>query len=176
MEKLEIRINDLIKEIELFKKQFTAIHNKYNLRYSIEEVGEVITLSEYDYDVEDDSIISINLDYRNTPEIWYNYTKEITDLLFDKFLDLKESTLFLIELLDKEKQIKYKKKVNKLDIEFIQKKKYITVKEFTGIYNMSRETQQRRRGRLYDPLPFRKEGNKIYYEVKEIENWLENQN
>ena len=59
----------------------------------------------------------------------------------------------------------------------IQSKKYITVKEFSEIYNVSISSQQNYRGRIYDPLPYHQKvfrGN-ITYIVSEIEKWLENQ-
>ena len=59
----------------------------------------------------------------------------------------------------------------------IQAKKYITVKEFAEIYNVSISSQQNYRGRLYDPLPYHQKvraGN-IIYTVVEIEVWLKNQ-
>jgi len=59
----------------------------------------------------------------------------------------------------------------------IQSKKYITVKEFSEIYNISKTSQQDYRGRHNDPLPYHQKvmGGKITYIVKEIEQWLENQ-
>ena len=40
------------------------------------------------------------------------------------------------------------------EIKKIQAKKYITVKEFTKIYNISRSSQANYRGRLHDALPY----------------------
>lgn len=59
----------------------------------------------------------------------------------------------------------------------IQAKKYITVKEFSEIYNVSISSQQNYRGRLYDPLPYHQkvQRGKITYIVDEVEKWLENQ-
>lgn len=63
------------------------------------------------------------------------------------------------------------------NIEFIQQKKYITVKEFEIIYNISRTSQQNLRARLHDSLPYHQKvfGGKIVYVVTEVENWFENQ-
>ncbi len=41
-----------------------------------------------------------------------------------------------------------------LDIKRIEEKKYITIKEFDEIYNISVFSQQQFRGRLNDPLPY----------------------
>lgn len=59
----------------------------------------------------------------------------------------------------------------------IQAKKYITIKEFTEIYNVSTTSQQSKRGRLDDPLPYHQavKNGKITYHVEEVEKWLENQ-
>jgi hypothetical protein len=59
----------------------------------------------------------------------------------------------------------------------IQSKKYITVKEFSEIYSISKTSQQNYRGRIHDPLPYHQkvEGGKISYIVEEVKNWLENQ-
>lgn len=59
----------------------------------------------------------------------------------------------------------------------IQSKKYITVKEFTDIYNTSKTSQQNYRGRMHDPLPYHQKvaGGKIVYVVDEVEKWFENQ-
>ena len=53
----------------------------------------------------------------------------------------------------------------------IQSKKYITVKEFSEIYNVSVSSQQNYRGRLYDPLPYHQKVFRanITYTVSEIE-------
>ena len=59
----------------------------------------------------------------------------------------------------------------------LQLKKYITVKEFAKIYNISKTSQQNYRTRLQDPLPYHQkvEGGKITYVVNEVEQWFENQ-
>lgn len=69
------------------------------------------------------------------------------------------------------------------EMEKIQAKKYITVKEFEEIYNISSSSQKGLRGRINDPLPFtqkrdlngkRISGAKIIYDVNEIEKWMDN--
>ena len=63
------------------------------------------------------------------------------------------------------------------NIEMLQAKKNVTVKELAEIYNISKTSQQNYRARLYNPLPYHQkvEGGKITYIVDEIEKWLENQ-
>ena len=63
------------------------------------------------------------------------------------------------------------------DIIKIQAKKYITVKEFSEIYNIQKTSQQNYRARLNDPLPYHQkvEGGKIVYVVEEVEKWFDNQ-
>lgn len=94
--------------------------------------------------------------------------------------DMKEYLIIVSELiksLDAQEQKKYLKKLEKIDIEYAQKKKNITVKEFEEIYNISKSSQQDLRGRLYDPLPYHQkvERGKIVYVVEEVEKWFENQ-
>ena len=62
------------------------------------------------------------------------------------------------------------------EIKKIQAKKYITVQEFSLIYNYSSSWQKNRRSRLHDRLPYRQNvrGGKITYEVKKVEIWFEN--
>ncbi len=90
--------------------------------------------------------------------------------MFDKplvklnhLLDKKEQNK---EVIDLEQQMKK-----------IQAKKYISVKELSEIYNISKTSQQNYRSRLHDSLPYHQkvEGGKITYIVEEIEKWLENQ-
>ena len=59
----------------------------------------------------------------------------------------------------------------------IQAKKYITIKEFNEIYNISVSSQQQFRGRLNDPLPYHQKvlRGKVVYVVEEVEKWFENQ-
>lgn len=59
----------------------------------------------------------------------------------------------------------------------IQSKKYITVNEFEEIYSVSKTSQQNYRGRIHDPLPYHQKvfRGKILYNVKEVEQWFENQ-
>ncbi len=65
----------------------------------------------------------------------------------------------------------------KVEMAKIQAKKYITVKQFSEIYNISKTAQQGFRGRLRDPLPSRQTvpRGKITYVVKEVEEWFGNQ-
>lgn len=62
------------------------------------------------------------------------------------------------------------------EIKKIQAKKYITVQEFSLIYNYSSSWQKNRRARLHDRLPYRQNirGGKITYEVEKVEIWFEN--
>ncbi len=59
----------------------------------------------------------------------------------------------------------------------IQAKKYITVSEFTEMYNVGKTSQQNYRGRLYDALPYHQKVSKgkIIYVVDEVEKWFANQ-
>lgn len=59
----------------------------------------------------------------------------------------------------------------------IQVKKFITVRDFEKIYNISSSSQKGLRGRLNDPIPYHQkvQGGKIVYVVEEVEKWFENQ-
>ena len=70
------------------------------------------------------------------------------------------------------------KPISKVEnIEILQAKKILTVKEFAEIYSISKTSQQNYRARLHDPLPHHQkvEGGKITYVVDEVEKWFENQ-
>lgn len=142
------------------------------LEFSEEEKNDLLT-NNYDdgvYEFREESLKNLN-------DTWYNYADEVTELLYDNFNRLRDYTYGLIDLLDKDSQKEYKDKLLKINIEFIQKKKYITVRELTKIYNMSPETQKRRRARIHDTLPSIQvaEGCKIMYNVEEVDIWLENE-
>jgi len=100
--------------------------------------------------------------------------EEIKDYTMEKFDIPLVKLNNLLEIKDKDKEV--------IDIEQqmrkIQAKKYITVKEFTEIYNFSSDWQKNRRSRIHDHLPYQqiKNGGKITYVVSEIETWLENNN
>ncbi len=100
----------------------------------------------------------------------------------DTYQRLLKNYSDLIEVYDKlattkEEQKKFKKLEEKIDIEFAQKKKYITTKEFAEIYNMSSKIQYNRRGRLHNPLPYHQgvKDGKIVYVVEEVEKWFDNE-
>ncbi|RXI48393.1 hypothetical protein CRU99_00955 [Malaciobacter mytili] len=59
----------------------------------------------------------------------------------------------------------------------IQVKKYINVKEFEEIYDISKSSQRDYIGRLHNPFPYHQKvfRGKILYDVEEIEKWLENE-
>jgi hypothetical protein len=62
------------------------------------------------------------------------------------------------------------------DIEMIQKKKFINVKEFALIFNISNRTQANFRGRIHNSLPYiqtTRRGN-ITYQMEQVENWFKN--
>ena len=63
------------------------------------------------------------------------------------------------------------------EIEKIQAKKYINVKEFAEIYSVSAESQKNYRSRIYDPLPFHQKvrRGKVVYSTEKVEIWLGNQ-
>ena len=97
--------------------------------------------------------------------------------IFD-FIENKNHHLLikLNNLLDKKDK---DKDIDKLEeeIKLIQNKKYITVKEFEKMFNISSSSQRDYRSRLKNPLPYHQkiEGGKIVYVVSEVEKWFSNQ-
>lgn len=106
----------------------------------------------------------------------HSYTCKTTELLFSTFKKLKEQAKFLITLVDNNKQKELTRRVDAIEIEKIQAKKFITVKEFTEIYDRSSEWQRNRRNKIHNRLPFRQEkkGGKVLYEIEEVEIWFKN--
>lgn len=110
-------------------------------------------------------------DYKN------NGLTNIVDENLEYIDSLDKQLISLNSILDKKDKVQ-----EVLDIEQymkkLQSKKYINVKEFTEIYGYASDWQKNRRGRIRDRLPFHQEkrGGKIIYNVKEIEQWFENNN
>lgn len=102
---------------------------------------------------------------RDEKDIWeefiYNFDKPLVQLN---------------NLLNSEEQYDEVKEIEKNMVK-LNNKKYLTVKEFSEKYNISKTSQQNYRGRLYDPLPFQQkiQNGKITYLVEEVEKWFENQ-
>lgn len=63
-------------------------------------------------------------------------------------------------------------------LEMMQSKKIINVKEFKEIYGYSADWQKNRRSRLRDRLPYIQtvDGGKITYNVEDVEMWFINNN
>lgn len=159
IEKLDINLDSSVPEQEL--------------EFSDEEKNDLLT-NNYDdgvYEFKEESLKNLN-------DTWYSYSLEVTELLFENFNSLKGYAYTLIDLLDKNSQKEYKDRLIKINIEYIQKKKYLNVNEFAEVYHMSKTQQQTRRGRLHDPLPYHQhvEGGKILYDVEEVEKWKQNGN
>jgi len=193
-EELEILYNENAFEcfrfVFLYENEFGGIPtNSYEEYISPEGTEEQREVVEY-------------IEYCNSKT--YDYFFKIADLC-QNYRDRKKSledTLLLISEIDhtstsinfydfgilkvKQKLLSRVVELNKLsdkpiskvqNIEFLQAKKIITVKEFAEIYSISKTSQQNYRSRLYDPLPYHQkvEGGKITYIVDEVEKWFENQ-
>ena len=152
----------------IFKKELAMNLGEIELKYSDEEKNK-------DQRFEEDYLVDKKRDFI------HSYTDKTTELLFTTFKELKEQAKFLISLLDENKQAKFKTRVDAVEIEKIQAKKYITVKEFTEIFNKSDEWQRNRRNkRIHNRLPTfpkdRKKNDEIMYELEEVIIWFENEN
>lgn len=160
-EQIEYSVLSLIRQLEFINNQFRDLYTKYG-------VNKPITKS-FDSDFGGERERLINSD-------GYKYARELTELIRNNFRKIKDSALGLSELLEDNKKEFYQNKIKSIDIEKIQKKKYISVKEFTEIYGKSSDWQKDRRGRLRNKLPFIQEklGSNILYKVEDIEIWFEN--
>tara|TARA_B100001063_G_scaffold168856_1_gene158036 strand:- start:759 stop:1499 length:741 start_codon:yes stop_codon:yes gene_type:complete len=151
----------------IFKKELAMNLGEIELKYSDAEKNK-------DQRFEEDYLVDKKRDFI------HSYTDKTTELLFATFKELKEQAKFLISLLDKHKQIELTKRVDAVEIEKIQAKRYITVKEFTEIFNKGEQWQRDRRdNRIHNKLPTfpkdRKKGDEILYELEEVIIWFENE-
>lgn len=162
-EQIEYSVLSLIRQLEFINNQFRDLYTKYG-------VNKPITKS-FDSDFGGERERLINSD-------GYKYARELTELIRNNFRKIKESALGLSELLEDNKKEFYQNQIKSIDIEKIQKKKYITTKEFVEIFGFSEDWQKNRRARIRDRLPFIQtiDGGKITYNVEEIEIWFENNN
>ncbi len=185
MDKIEKQINKLINEIEECAGTFEKLKNEYNVTYVRESDYEESALklrltSVVEAPNEDDIDKPLKFEFHNMlnekEDYIHSYTCKTTELLFSTFRKLKEQAKFLITLVDNNKQKELTKRVDAIEIEKIQAKKFITVKEFTEIYDRSSEWQRNRRNKIHNRLPFRQEkkGGKVLYEIEEVEIWFKN--
>lgn len=149
----------------IFKKELAMNLGEIELKYSDAEKNK-------DQRFEEDYLVDKKRDFI------HSYTDKTTELLFTTFKELKEQAKFLISLLDKHKQIELTKRVDAIEIEMLQAKKHISVKEFTLIYGFGRQWQNERCRRVRNKLPrFQdKDSGKYKYNVADVEQWFENEN
>ena len=102
---------------------------------------------------------------KNEEDIWNEFVSDfdIPLVKLNNLLDENEKNSEVVEIEKK--------------MALIHSKQFLSVKEFSEKYNISKTSQQNYRSRIHDPLPYHQkvEGGKITYIVKEVENWLENQ-
>ena len=147
---MDKKSKDTIKEVieELLKLRIEKLHQ-----------DRIVQLSSYGSSKNyDDKRKAMKKHQLKTISMFYKPLVKLNHLL-----DKKEQNK---EVIDLEQQMKK-----------IQAKKYISVKELSEIYNISKTSQQNYRSRLHDSLPYHQkvEGGKITYIVEEVEKWLENQ-
>ena len=121
----------------------------------------------------DNNYIDLNGDLENNIDEKIDKVIDIFEYIENKNYQLLIKINNLLDEKDKDKDI------NKLEeeIKLIQNKKYITVKEFEKMFNISSSSQRDYRSRLKNPLPYHQkvEGGKIVYVVDEVEKWFSNQ-
>lgn len=131
------------------------------------------------------------LDYKDNfvslEHIMYNKVKQSDDYIYQCFQeyinqvntyinDFQNDMKQLISNIDdKEQQEEMLKKLELINLERLNKKKYISVDEFKTLFGYSVTSQQNMRGRTHNPIPFIQEklGSKITYEVELVKEWLD---
>lgn len=141
------------------RKNLAMALGELELKYSEEEKNKIQRF-------EDDFLLNDKEDYI------HSYTVKTTELLFNTFEALKEQAKFLITLLEKTKQLKFKERVDAIEIKRIQAKNTITVKEFTIIFNRSDEWQRIQRRDKKLPFIQKEKNDKIEYDVEEVKKWF----
>lgn len=112
-------------------------------------------------------------EYINQNEVF----QEIGTLFADNENDMYE-LIETVEELNKELEVKTKEsqQITEEYIKVIKAKDYISTKEFSILYGMSIGTQDNRRGKTHNPLPFKRDGErKIVYNQQEAREWYESQ-
>lgn len=160
---IEHNVSTLIKELENIYNEFYNLYNGYGFNQEMPKIESLADRWEHEKLVCSDG---------------YKYARELTLLIKKDFRRIKGTAISLSELLEDNKKEFYQNQIKSIDIEKIQKKKYISVKEFTEIYSFSEDWQKNRRARIRDRLPFIQttDGGKITYNVEEIEIWFDNNN
>ncbi len=104
--------------------------------------------------------------------------KYMYNLNLEKIRDLENYALKLYRLYKKEgKEISYYEELENskiTEIKVLKEKELITVSEFEQLFNYSPSAQKGFRSQLNNPIPYiqKKFGSKIFYKVKEVEEWL----
>lgn len=147
------------------------IYNRYK-RLNSKNLEELIEYLQNNNIKEEDSHIEVELNYYLefiSKRAKYKNTSFDKDLIILKLVKLKLDLLHEILNNSGNDEVNYMSK--------IQSKKYINVKEFEEIYDISKSSQRDFRGRLHNPLPYHQKvfRGKILYDVSEIEKWFENE-
>lgn len=167
---LELRKYELdkVQEKEDGIRKSLYLSSKYGTnKKDFEPTWEYFTeLKNYDIDkirkIEVNNNINLDNVLKEREEIYKKYNVSLIKL--NTILESKEKYNEVLEI---------EKEMTK-----IQAKKIITVKEFKEIYGYSPEWQKNRRSRINSALPYIQtvEGGKVTYNVKEVNNWFENEN
>ncbi len=147
------------------------IYNRYK-RLNSKNLEELIEYLQNNNIKEEDSHIQVELNYYLefiSKREKYKNTSFDKDLIILKLVKLKLDLLHEILNNSGNDEVNYMSK--------IQSKKYINVKEFEEIYDISKSSQRDFRGRLHNLLPYHQKvfGGKILYDVNEIKKWFENE-
>lgn len=158
---IEHNVSTLIKELENIYNEFYNLYNRYGFNQEIPKIESLADKWEHEKLVCSDG---------------YKYARELTLLIKKDFRRIKGTAISLSELLEDNKKEFYQNQIKSIDIEKIQKKKYLSVKEFKEVYGKSSDWQRERRSRIKNKLPFMQEklGANIMYKVEDIEIWFQN--
>lgn len=149
------QIKEILNQLYVTNSDFDSL----TLSYISKFYPQIFTVEDFYENVELDERI------KEAQEIFNFVSKKNTNLMIElnNLLDKEDKNIEVLKLEERMKEI--------------QVKKFITVKEFEKIYNISSSSQKGLRGRLNDPIPYHQkvQGGKIVYVVEEVEKWFENQ-
>lgn len=147
------------------------IYNRYK-RLNCEKLEELIEYLNKNHINDEDINIQVELNYYLE---FISKREKYKNTLFDKNLIILKLVKLKLDVLHELLNNIDNEEVNHMSK--IQSKKYINVKEFEEIYDISKSSQRDYRGRLNNPLPFHQKvfRGKILYDVNEIEKWFENE-
>jgi len=162
-------------DIHFYRDMVSNLNEENSLDMSL--VYEQLGISEEDYEEMKEFTRPNEEELEEKIENQFYKYREVHSDLWTLYVSKYDKPLVkLNNLLSDKEQYDEIKEIEKEMVK-LNNKKYLTVKEFSEKYNISKTSQQNYRGRLYDPLPYHQKvmNGKITYLVEEVEKWFENQ-